>query len=489
MIDERVALKAYLKGLAWFCAFVGACAITRGWALLPVAIVGLWSALTGKRGIALLAFAYLPLLTCLNPIMVPTEGLAPTIARLTFILMCIIMAMAASSYKGDGQIPLGGIILYLLVAVVSSINGWFPAISYWKIINFFCFILGIWFGTRNLYKNPKDLDLLHRGFFVMVLFLSFGSIAIRPFPAIAYQQNLSLVMLQGNEYAAEAIREALANDLMFVFSGVTYNSQCLGPLLACCFTWVLCDMLFVAQRFTKLHMVTLAAIMLPLYLTRSRTALFALGIGILSVSLLTMRKMNLHGRIRARVKSILTIILLLGAITAGILEVKDRTITKWLRKTNDLVSDRRSFDEALTESRDVLNEINWYDFHKNPLLGMGFQVMEYHRERFRGKTFVLSAPIEKGLLPLMVLGETGVVGFVAFCVFIILFMSGCAKRKLHVTATMFIVLCATNIGEATFFSPGGSGGTLWMMSVVGGYVIDMKIRRENMLKAQVMYYV
>lgn len=487
-MDERIEIKKLTKGLVWLIALVGACAVTRGWALLPVALFGLWSAMTGRRGLTLLAFAYLPLLTCLNPVMVPSGGIAPTIARTTFILMCVIMAISSSAYTGNGQIPLGGLVAYLLVAVISSINGWFPAISYMKILNFFCFLVGIWFGTRNLYKNPRDLDLLHRGFFVMVLFLSFGSIAVWPFPTIAYVQHLSLEIFEGSAYASAIVRDALANNQMFVFAGVTYNSQCLGPALACCFTWILCDMLFVAHKFTKIHLATLAATVLPLYLTRSRTALFALAVSIAVVSMMTMRRMDLHGRIKARVRTAMTVLLVFGAIIVGVMEIKDRTITKWLRKTNDISSDRRTFEEALTESREYLNELNWYDFHKNPLLGMGFQVMELHRERYRGQTFVLSAPIEKGLLPLMILGETGIVGLIVFCAFVISFLGGCRRRKLHVTAAMFIVLCATNIGEATFFSPGGSGGVLWMMSVVGGYVIDMKVRRQGLDDNQFVAY-
>ena len=34
---------------------------------------------------------------------------------------------------------------------------------------------------------------------------------------------------------------------------------------------------------------------------------------------------------------------------------------------------------------------------------------------------------------------------------------------------MFLV---TNMGEATFFSPGGGGGFLWMLCVVGGFALD-----------------
>lgn len=398
-MDERLEVKKIAKGLAWLIALVGACAVTRGWALLPVVIIGLWCAVTGKRGLSLLAFAYLPLLTCLNPIMVPTEGIAPTIARCAFILMCIIMAIAASSYKGNCQIPLGGLLAYLLVAFISSMNGWFPTISYWKIINFLCFILGIWFGTRNLYRDSKDLDLLHIGFFVMVIFLSFGSIAVWPFPTIAYQQNLILVLMEGSEYATETIREALANDLLFVFSGVTYNSQCLGPLLACCFVWILCDMLFVAHKFTKIHLATLVAILLPLYLTRSRTALFAVGVGIVVVLLMTMHRMNLRGRIRARVQSALTVLVILGIAGALTMEIRDKTISKWLRKTNDVETDRRTLNEALTASREFLNEQNWYDFHKNPLLGMGFQVMEFHREDTVAKHLCFRLQLKRGCYP------------------------------------------------------------------------------------------
>ena len=482
-MDERVEIKKLATGLFWLVALVGACAVTRGWALLPVAFFGIGSSLSGKRGWTLLAFAYLPILTCLNPALVPTGGIAPTIARLTFIMMCAIMAVTSANYKGDAQIPLGGLVVYLVVAAISSMNGWFPAISYMKIANFLFFLLGIWFGTRNLYKDTKSLDLLYRGFFVMVVFISFGSIAVWPFPSIAYRQSLAIgeaFAAGGSQYVSQLVKEALANDEMFVFAGVTYNSQCLGPLLACCFTWVLCDMLFVARGFTKRHLATLVAILPPLYLTRSRTALFALGVGVMVVWLSTMRHINLRGSIRAKVRSAMMVLLILGVIGAGMMEVKDQAITKWLRKTNDIEADNRTFGEALTESREVLNELNWYDYHQNPMFGMGFQVMEFHRDMYKGKTIVFSAPIEKGLLPLMILGETGIVGLITFCIFVICFMYGCVKRRLHVTATMFIVLCATNIGEATFFSPGGSGGTLWMMSVVGGYVIDMKIRRRTL---------
>ena len=60
-MDERIEIKKIIKGLALLLALLAACAVTKGWALLPVAIFAVWCAVTGKRGLTLLAFAYLPL--------------------------------------------------------------------------------------------------------------------------------------------------------------------------------------------------------------------------------------------------------------------------------------------------------------------------------------------------------------------------------------------------------------------------------------------
>lgn len=40
------------------------------------------------------------------------------------------------------------------------------------------------------------------------------------------------------------------------------------------------------------------------------------------------------------------------------------------------------------------------------------------------------------------------------------------------TMSGFTTMLATNIGEATFFSPGAGGGMLWSFAIVGGMTID-----------------
>ena len=52
------------------------------------------------------------------------------------------------------------------------------------------------------------------------------------------------------------------------------------------------------------------------------------------------------------------------------------------------------------------------------------------------------------------------------------------------TITLFTVFLVSNMGEATLFSPGGIGGILWMMGVVGGFTIDTYLLFQRQLERQ-----
>ncbi len=156
---------------------------------------------------------------------------------------------------------------------------------------------------------------------------------------------------------------------------------------------------------------------------------------------------------------------------------------EWARKTSDVSADKRSLTEALTSSRMGLMAMSLREFRRNPLIGSGFQVAEYTREQTRGKGFVISASVEKGVLPVMVLGETGILGEICFLIFLASFFGICMQRKYFVTTTMMAVFFVTNMGEATLFSPGGIGGILWMMCCVGGFTLDTTILfRKNIMR-------
>ena len=114
------------------------------------------------------------------------------------------------------------------------------------------------------------------------------------------------------------------------------------------------------------------------------------------------------------------------------------------------------------------------------MFGSGFQVSWEHQELYRKSTgLIMSASIEKDVLPTMVLGETGILGCITFAFFLVTFYFTCNRKRLYVTTTMFTLLLISNMGEATFFSPGGIGGVLWILTVLGGFVIDTVLLYER----------
>ncbi len=117
--------------------------------------------------------------------------------------------------------------------------------------------------------------------------------------------------------------------------------------------------------------------------------------------------------------------------------------------------------------------MNLRDFRLNPILGKGFQVIPGMEQLYRsGYITLFSAPVEKGVTPYVVLGETGICGAIIFVIFLFSFYGTCLKRRYLALLTMFTCMMVANLADSTFFSPGG-GGFAWITSCVGGMGIDI----------------
>lgn len=274
--------------------------------------------------------------------------------------------------------------------------------------------------------------------------------------------------------AADAAALAAMSGSMQLFCGVTNQSQCLATVLPVSISWLACDMFFVEKRLSKFHLLTIALGLPLVYLTRSRSALLTSVVGACFIYGYCLRKINIRPQIRRKIKSAMYVFAAGVMLVVGVMEAKDQSISKWLRKTDDLAGDTRELGDAFTSSRQGLIDMSMADFRANPFFGKGFQVMEYMKYAFKKNDgLILSASIEKGVLPVMVLGETGIVGSIFFWLFIITFYATCARKKYYCCATLHTVFFATNMAESTYFSPGGAGGYMWVMCVGGGFVIDM----------------
>lgn len=479
--------KGAFKALVFIVLYIAASRYTYGVVPLLLVLAGCIAAFNGKSGRAICCYMLLPFTININSAILPKSGpLWPITLRFGTMALAIALCFSASKRQGSNRLPFFGIVPFLMSACVGSATGWLPMVSYMKLVNYFVFLLGVWVGTQNLQERPKDLALLRATLFAMTAFVILGSVAVLPFRGISYATSLGGVLREGGAAAANAAFQDIVRDGgKALFCGIMNHSQALSPILALSFAWLMCDMLFVEKRVRLPHVVLILLAMPMLYMTRSRVAFVTLVASLFMIYFYAIRKIPVAHAVKRKIGAGMTLFIAATVAAMAVLEVRDNTVSKWLRKTQDVDTDAqsRSLTEAMTSSRQGLIEYSMYEFRRNPLFGSGFQVAIYNRDALKNQTFVFSASIEKGVLPVMVLGETGIVGAVLFAFFLISFYATATRRRLFVTITMFTLLLATNMGEATFFSPGGIGAVLWILTVCGGFVIDTILLYERRMRA------
>jgi hypothetical protein len=469
---NRLQLKQVFRQLLVICGVLLLSRFTKNWGFVFVALYGVSCCLRRDIGRALVVFLLLSFLPMVNPFIMPRYGQFAMIARLSSLLMALALLFSGIDRPGPHRLPLDLLFLYLFVAAFSSLQGYAPLVSELKIVNFTFLLLAIAIGTRNLHRNPADIQLLRNTYLAVIAFTVYGSLLTLPFPHIAYLTSLRNIMVNwGMEYAYDVATSGQS----LLFCGATAHSQFLGPMSACCLGWLLCDMWLVEKRWNLLHVALLIPIPFICFMTRARIGLLSLAVAVFANVFICLPRTNLPRRTNNKFYG--SVILLLVALlsTALVSEFTNRAISRWMRKTDDVSSDDRTLGDAFTQSRQGAIATNLADFRRNRLFGSGFQVARKMLGQKRSSSSLFSAPIEKGLLPLMVLGESGLLGASIFILFLVVFFSTCHRKRYTATAILFIVFLTTNLAEATFFSPSGGGGVYWSLMVVGGFTIDMAV--------------
>lgn len=479
---DRKLIFDVAKGMALLVLVLLACGHTKGGGTILIAGAAFLCALTGRIGWAIIGYILFPLMVVMNPLVMPKDGMTGMVLRLGPMAITAGLLVSGASRSGRHQIPIGRIWLYLFVAALCSMGGYYPEISYLKIVNCAILFIGLQLGFRNIDKRPTDVMTMRRFLLIITSFIVWGSLALLVFyPSAAYLTSLRSVIAAEGAAAAEAALQASTG--LKLFAGITNQSQCLAVVLPCSLAWLACDMFFIEKRLSKFHIWTILAGLPLIYMTRSRSAFLSFAVGVTLVYFYCLKKVNIRAHIRARLRSAMFFSMILVVVAAGVMEVRNRSISKWLRKTEDVSTDTRGFGEAFTSSRQGLIDASMRDFYRNPLFGSGFQVTEEMQYAFRHHDgLILSASIEKGVLPIMVLGETGILGAVAFVVFLVSFYATCVRKKYYCCATLHTIFLASNMAEATYFSPGGSGGYIWVLTVGGGFIIDTVVLYHRRLE-------
>ncbi len=480
---KKEELRDFVRTFVSLVAILSLCRISREGGILILGVIGVYASLCRRLGVAMTIFLLIPFLMVVNPILLPRGGGFAAFSRILSTLLSLTMFIGAvygaNPNTRKERLPLSGIVFFLLSAFISSVQGIFPLISYFKLINFSLFLLGLYAGTADLESRPVDSHLLRNTLLSLATLFIFGSLMALFFPVVAYYtSSIYYIATEGLEYASEILSEDRGG--IGLFSGITVHSQFLGPALACFSCWLCCDFFLGNGEFKWLHVLLIICIPPMIFMTRSRAGLIAYIVSwiVLAFHFFPQIRVGVHRRRRIVVWLFTGIVLL--AIIGGGAEMQGQIVSRWLRKTDNLVEDHRALAKAVTESRRGLIYRCMSEFSRNPLLGTGFQVVEEHVSAYHaGRLSLFSAPIEKGFLPLMILGETGISGAGFFVAFLFSFFAGCHQKGYVATSSLFLVYLSTNLAESTFFSPSGGGGVMWMICVLGGFVIDMTAKHRH----------
>jgi hypothetical protein len=114
-----------------------------------------------------------------------------------------------------------------------------------------------------------------------------------------------------------------------------------------------------------------------------------------------------------------------------------------------------------------------------PMTGIGFglgsEPLSMNVKYFKG--IPISAPIEKGILPLMVLEEIGIFGFLFFLIWILILSLKAIAISFSSTLILLTILLL-NLGEAGLFSPNGFG-MLYLILITMSITLPKLIKNTN----------
>ena len=417
-------------------------------------------------------------LSVINNYIVPKGFNFYLITRGSFFVLAVIMMFKAGFRRSAWLMsPFWFLFVYIFYMMAISLVGWWPMVSELKAILFLVFITAITQTVSAVIQEGADIRKIRSAMLTVAIFYILGSMAVIPVPSIGNSMTLSA--LDGYGQIVDA------TDFSGLFNGVTWHSQELGTIAALLNAFLLSDYLCNFQRGNRLYQLLLVCIPILIYKSSSRAGLIAYLLSITLTILFFNRERRVSQGKKARAITSLVLLILIATIGIVLTPGAGKRMEAFLRKTQDveLMGGDRSLAEDLTHSRMGLVEKGMANFRKKPLIGNGFQVSEEMQFWDKDKMgLILSAPIEKGVLPVMILEEGGVIGAIFFLAFLFAVYVKYLRLRFTCFLSTFSVFLFLNSAEATYFSTAGGGGILWTICIVA---LLMDMERYRLFKAPV----
>ena len=366
------------------------------------------------------------------------EGYTRNFMRYLFLL-CSFASLIFG--KSKGKVPVAKFLWSFLICftVVGFLSSRIPAISILKVASFF---MGAYIMVEGFSRVAADKKYWYRLINSFFIFLTVGSL-------------LFLALGFGYETNGRG------------FQGVFSHPQNFGPVMGVVAAWF--TGITISQKKPSATVLTLLGLSLTfilMSLARTGMVAFILGGGIaylLGLGLPQNRRYRAKG-IQLGVFAVVVLFVVALANPAFLNE----TLVSFVQKREAGTTDT-SLDELFNQSRGGLTLTSMDNFRENPLLGIGFGVPSNldTPEDLQNIKYLhgipVSASVEKGFLPTAILEEIGILGAVATIILLILIVRRVRQRASFPMIWLLMTALFINIGEAIFYSVGGTGFFMWLM--------------------------
>ncbi len=397
-----------------------------------------------------------------------------------FLVFSVILTMKAAGRRWPPAMkPVSILMMYLAFQTVASTFGWAPVISELKILLMVMFIMAGANACTLGATGSVDASKIRTIMLTVCCVMMIGSILVYPIPSI----SRSMQIANAADWLTEDLTESELIDMVLemeqsLYNGLTGHSQMLGPMCAILNAFLFADYVFNVRKVSRLYMLLMVCAAGLIYMTGSRTAMAAYGFSILVCAHFANGTRKVSSKKKQWLASVVLAIGILGTLAVAVVpSVRERAIGFIMKGRSD--TGELDMEEAFS-SRQGLIDRSMFFFRQSPLIGNGFQVMWTMKDRkMNGIKSVLSAPIEKGFLPSMILEEGGIIGGALFLTFILSMIASCRKYRYFCFLTCFLTFVVSNMGEATFFSMSGMGGFCWSVCFAAFLLDADRAMRES----------
>lgn len=471
-VYDKALLMRGLLGLLLLCV---AMKVTGGAGFLlifPFVILGFSK---NKSGLLFWCLLATTMMTMTSHALIPKGNVFAIANRALYLFVGGVMTLQLISLRSSKTLtPLLALLPYLAYMALVSSMGWMPIISYLKLFLFFIVFMAFYSASTALQHYQPGIQQLRSIFLCFACFIIIGSLALIPFPSVSLL-NVQQFYLQYGYYPTEGL-----------FTGITWHSQALGPLVAICSVILLADLLFAIRKWNWLYGFLLFLAPILIYKTGARTAMGTYLAGICFVSFVFMCARGMGAQWKNKALSTLFLIGLLGGLAFMATPSLRQSAINFIFKTRgqEIAAEHQTF-ERMVSSRQFLVDHAMANFRESPWIGNGFQVStDYKDMKIYSWKQLLSAPIEKGVWVAAVLEEGGIFGMILFCLFWLVAFHLLLTRQAFIGAAALFVLLISNFGEFTIFSMSGNGGILWSMIFMALAMDAARLRQARLQRQQ-----